>query len=77
MRIHNEYWFFASAHGIGIGLVSIIDPVELRRDVDVSKQWSLVAYLCVGYPVENTLTPELEKAKWVKRTALSANVLER
>ena len=72
-----NFWLAARAHGLGVGWVSIIDPVKLATDLDVPNEWALVAYLCVGWPVEASLTPELEKVEWEKRDALLASVLER
>ena len=72
-----NFWLAARAHGLGVGWVSIIDPAQLATDLDVPKDWALVAYLCVGWPVEASLTPELEKVEWEKRDALLASVQER
>lgn len=72
-----NFWLAARAHGLGVGWVSIIDPLQLAQDLDVPKDWALVAYLCVGWPVETSLTPELETVEWEKRDALLASVLER
>ncbi len=72
-----NFWLAARAHGLGVGWVSIIDPVQLATDLDVPEGWALVAYLCVGWPIEESLTPELEKVEWEKRDALLASVLER
>jgi len=72
-----NFWLAARAHGLGVGWVSIIDPAQLATDLDVPEGWALVAYLCVGWPVEVSLTPELEKVEWEKRDALLASVLER
>ena len=35
----------------------------------VPLDWSFIAYLCVGWPEEERLTPELERAGWQARTA--------
>ncbi len=72
-----NFWLAARAHGLGVGWVSIIDPVQLARDLDVPKGWALVAYLCVGWPMETSQTPELEKADWEKRDPMLAEVQER
>lgn len=72
-----NFWLAARARGLGVGWVSIIDPIQLAADLDVPEDWGLVAYLCVGWPVETSLTPELKKVEWEKRDALLANVLER
>jgi 5,6-dimethylbenzimidazole synthase len=29
--------------------------------------WALIAYLCIGWPVEEHLDPELERAGWQQR----------
>ena len=62
-----QFWLLARAHGLGTGWVSILDPNQLSRDLGVPGTWRLVAYLCVGWPAENSLTPELETAGWEDR----------
>ena len=63
----NLFWLNARARGLGVGWVSILDPKQLNRDLDVSEDWSLVAYLCVGYPQTVSTTPELENKGWEDR----------
>jgi 5,6-dimethylbenzimidazole synthase len=58
------FWLAARAHGIGAGWVSILDPDAVHAALDVPPSWSLVAYLCVGLPVEEHADPELERAGW-------------
>jgi 5,6-dimethylbenzimidazole synthase len=60
-------WLAARAHGVGLGWVSILDPQEVSRTLDVPPGWQLVAYLCLGYPVDETDRPELEQERWAKR----------
>ena len=62
-----SFWLVARAQGLGLGWVSILDPDLLRRDLDVPDDWSLVAYLCVGYPEAESLQPELEAKGWEER----------
>lgn len=62
-----QFWLTARAHGLGVGWVSILDPDQLRRDLDVQENWRLVAYLCVGWPESDDDTPELEQAGWETR----------
>lgn len=62
-----HFWLTARSHGLGVGWVSILDPIQLNRDLDVPDDWSLVAYLCVGWPDEATQTPELETHGWETR----------
>jgi 5,6-dimethylbenzimidazole synthase len=61
-------WLTARAQGLGVGWVSVLDPERLARDLAVPQGWSLVAYLCVGWPQENSLTPELETKGWEARS---------
>lgn len=66
-----QFWLAARARGLGVGWVSILDPDQLCHDLDIDRDWRLVAYLCVGWPEETSLTPELESAGWdTRRNAL-------
>ncbi len=65
----HTFWLAARAHGLGVGWVSILDPARLSEALEVPPDWSLVGYLCVGWPQEEHLTPELERAGWQARTA--------
>lgn len=60
-------WLTSRALGLGLGWVSILDPDKLIRDLDIPPAWSLVAYLCIGWPVDVSQTPELETLNWEKR----------
>ncbi|WP_156359351.1 5,6-dimethylbenzimidazole synthase [Sphingomonas sp. Leaf242] len=64
-------WLAARAHGIGLGWVSILDPSRIREILDVPETWQLVAYLCIGYPEIDAVTPELERNGWEKRRSIS------
>ena len=74
--IHN-LWLAARMVGIGVGWVSIIDPEEVTRALDVPETWHLVAYLCVGYPVEEHDQPELARLGWQNREAPESFILAR
>jgi 5,6-dimethylbenzimidazole synthase len=71
------FWLAARAHGLGVGWVSILDPCEIRTLLEVPESWSLVAYLCVGYPAEEHLDPELVRHRWQERLPLDALILRR
>ena len=62
-----QFWLVARSHDLGVGWVSILDPDQLCRDLDMPEGWALVAYLCVGWPQEETESPELERAGWDAR----------
>ncbi len=57
----------ARARGLGVGWVSILDPLKIAAILDVPGAWRLVAYLCIGYPQEEHLDPELERHGWQAR----------
>jgi 5,6-dimethylbenzimidazole synthase len=70
-------WLAARAEDVGVGWVSILDPQRIGEVLAVPAGWSLVAYLCIGYPQADTLTPELEKVGWEQRRAPDAFVIRR
>ncbi|WP_194096856.1 5,6-dimethylbenzimidazole synthase [Marivivens aquimaris] len=71
-----QFWLLLRAHGIGLGWVSILDPEQLTRDLDVPSHWRLIGYFCIGYPLTEEESPELERLGWEKRQDLPA-LLER
>jgi 5,6-dimethylbenzimidazole synthase len=65
----HTFWLAARARGLGVGWVSILDPAAIADALDVSRAWTFIAYLCVGFPREEHLIPELERAGWQAREA--------
>jgi len=76
MAVHS-LWLAARAEGLGMGWVSIVEPMELQETLDVNRSWTLVAYLCVGWPEDESETPLLEAAAWDKRLPKEELVLKR
>lgn len=70
-------WLAARAYGLGVGWVSIIDPVRVRDCLDVPDHWALIAYLCIGYPQEEHDDPELVRYGWQDREELAKFILSR
>lgn len=70
-------WLAARAHGIGMGWVSILDPKRVDETLDVPDGWSLIGYLCIGYPVEEHTDPELVRAGWQERVDVEKFILKR
>lgn len=71
-------WLAARTYGVGMGWVSILDPRCISTILNVPDHWQLIAYLCLGYPEEESCTPALETAGWEKRdSAATAVVLDR
>ena len=62
-------WLGARAEGLGVGWVSILDPATIAEALDVPRGWTFIAYLCVGFPREEHLIPELERTGWQARQA--------
>jgi 5,6-dimethylbenzimidazole synthase len=62
-------WLAARAEGIGLGWVSILDPIRVGEVLGVPKSWKFIGYLCLGYPDAAFDRPELERANWEHRRA--------
>jgi 5,6-dimethylbenzimidazole synthase len=65
----HTFWLAARARGLGVGWVSILDPGGIAGALDVPRAWAFIGYLCVGWPREEHLVPELERAGWQARLA--------
>lgn len=76
MAIHT-LWLAARARGIGLGWVSILEPSVVTELLDVPQQWSLIALLCLGYPLDPSDVPELERRGWQAREPVAIRTLER
>ncbi|MGO4869319.1 MAG: 5,6-dimethylbenzimidazole synthase [Roseiarcus sp.] len=61
-------WLAARAAGLGLGWISIIDPAAAARDLGAPPEHKLIAYLCLGWPVEEHEDPELVRHGWQERT---------
>jgi 5,6-dimethylbenzimidazole synthase len=60
-------WLLARAEGIGLGWVSLYDPVELAKLLHIPEGARPVAVLCIGYASEFLPRPMLEIEGWGKR----------
>ena len=76
MAIHG-LWLAARAKGIGLGWVSILDPQDVAKILDVPAEWALIAVLCMGYPQEVSAMAELERRGWQDREPWTERVFER
>lgn len=70
-------WLAARAEGLGVGWISILEPNIVCRILDVPEAWTLVAYLCVGWPAEQHLDPELERYGWQERLDVEQMIFKR
>jgi 5,6-dimethylbenzimidazole synthase len=73
----HTFWLCARAENLGVGWVSILDPRQICRTLDVPTQWNLIAYLCVGFPLEEHLDPELERHDWQAHVVENARLHRR
>ena len=67
-------WLAATARGLGLGWVSILDPAEISAALEMPSSWTFVAYLCLGWPAEHHLEPALQRAGWEARMAAPPTV---
>jgi 5,6-dimethylbenzimidazole synthase len=70
-------WLAARAEGIGVGWVSILDPVKIAEIVEVPRAWTFIGHLCIGYPDEEHDTPALQRANWERRHPPTGTILYR
>lgn len=70
-------WLAARAHGIGMGWVSILDPEAMNALLDVPDDWRFIALLCLGYPADESETPELVRHGWQDRLPASTTRFNR
>ena len=63
-------WLAARVEGLGVGWVSILDPLELRALLAIPERARIIAYLCVGYVTHFAPVADLERDRWERRAAL-------
>ncbi|MFL1483361.1 5,6-dimethylbenzimidazole synthase [Marinobacter sp. LN3S78] len=63
-------WLAARAEGIGVGWVSILEPQQLAKTLNLPEHVYPLAYLCLGYVSEFLDQPELQKKGWRSRLPL-------
>jgi len=63
MAVHT-LWLAARVENLGLGMVSILEPREIQKLLDVPPTWEFSAYLCIGYPESDDHTPLLHRAGW-------------
>ncbi|HEY1656993.1 MAG TPA: 5,6-dimethylbenzimidazole synthase [Candidatus Sulfotelmatobacter sp.] len=64
-------WLAARSEGVGVGWVSILDPLKLREVLCIPERLKLVAYLCLGYVEGFSSEPDLERFGWETRVDLN------
>ena len=76
MAIHT-LWLAARTRGIGMGWVSILDPMTVATMLKVPPEWRSLGLLCLGRPVEDLAEPELQQRGWESRSDWRAKISER
>jgi len=69
-------WLAARAEGIGLGWVSIFDPVALASLTSMPPGARPIAILCIGQAVEFPDRPRLEQLGWGQRLNMGRVVFE-
>jgi 5,6-dimethylbenzimidazole synthase len=69
-------WLAARAEGIGMGWVSLFDPDEIARLLDMPEGARPVAILCVGHVERFYDAPMLETENWAARRTVEECVFE-
>ena len=70
-------WLAARAEGVGVGWVSILDPVRMARILDVPKDWVFIGHLCIGYALAEDDKPALQRQGWERRHGAGDTVIYR
>ncbi len=68
MAIHT-LWLAARVRGLGLGMVSILEPAVVERLCAVPPDWHFAGWLCLGYPAGEDDTPLLHRVGWQHNTA--------
>ena len=63
MAIHT-LWLAARAENIGLGWVSILEPVAIHSLFDVPQSWVFTGYLCLGHAEFADDRPLLHRTGW-------------
>lgn len=54
----------ARSHGLGVGMVSILNPSVMEQIFEVAENWRFSFYLCIGWPKFESHTPLLHELGW-------------
>jgi 5,6-dimethylbenzimidazole synthase len=70
-------WLAARAEGIGVGWVSILDPLRVAEILEVPAEWVFIGHLCIGYPEADDDIPALQRQGWERRHRSAGVVIHR
>lgn len=69
-------WLAARAEGIGMGWVSLFDPIKLAKLLNIPQGAKPIAILCLGYVNSFYKEPMLVEEGWAKEKPLSDMLME-
>ncbi len=69
-------WLAARAEGIGMGWVSLFDPIELAELLNIPNGAKPIAILCLGYVNSFYKEPMLVEEGWAKEKLLAEMLME-
>jgi 5,6-dimethylbenzimidazole synthase len=69
-------WLAARAAGLGLGWISILDPAGVCAALETPGSYKFIAFLCIGWPEEEHVEPELVRCGWQDRTAAGRLVIK-
>ncbi|MDX6705372.1 MAG: nicotinate-nucleotide--dimethylbenzimidazole phosphoribosyltransferase [Solirubrobacteraceae bacterium] len=68
-------WLAARAEGLGVGWVSFYRLADLRALLGIPERVDPIAYLCLGWPDERPVRPNLETSGWAARAPVTSVVM--
>ena len=68
-------WLTARVYGLGVGWVTLFEPLELRELIGAPAGVETLGWLCIGWPDERPPAPGLERRGWSQRMPLESVVL--
>jgi nicotinate-nucleotide--dimethylbenzimidazole phosphoribosyltransferase len=69
-------WLAARAEGLGLGWVTLFEPSELAKLLNLPSGVETLGWLCIGWPDERPPAPGLERVGWSKRLPLEDVIYE-
>jgi 5,6-dimethylbenzimidazole synthase len=70
-------WLAARAMGLGLGWISILDPVAAAAALEVPSCWTFIGYFCLGYPRVEDDVPELKIEGWEHLRPTAIKLMQR
>ncbi|MGR9036010.1 MAG: nitroreductase family protein, partial [Gammaproteobacteria bacterium] len=69
-------WLAARAEGVGLGWVSLFDPVALKSLLNMPEDSQPIAILCLGHVAQFYDKPMLERERWADRKDIGTVLFE-